>query len=99
VIFVALLNDAPVGFTQLYPSWSSVSMRALWILNDLFVAQVARRRGVARALILRAEQYAMKLQAKGLVLETAVDNIHAQHLYENLGWKRDDEFYRYYRYF
>ncbi|MEM8599404.1 MAG: GNAT family N-acetyltransferase, partial [Bacteroidota bacterium] len=30
-------HDGPVGFTQLYPFFSSVRMRGLWVLNDLFV--------------------------------------------------------------
>jgi hypothetical protein len=37
IIFVALDNELIVGFTQLYPSFSSVSMKRAWILNDLFV--------------------------------------------------------------
>jgi len=46
VIFLALLDEAAVGFTQLYPSFSSTSMQRLWILNDLFVAPDGRRSGV-----------------------------------------------------
>src|SRR5689334_16265599 len=49
VIFLALDGEEGVGFTQLFPTFSSVSMRRLWILNDLFVAAAARRRGIARA--------------------------------------------------
>lgn len=55
VILLAMSTDAThapaLGFVQLYPSFSSVSMRRLWILNDLFVAERARRRGVARELL------------------------------------------------
>jgi ribosomal protein S18 acetylase RimI-like enzyme len=94
VIFLALLGATAVGFTQLYPTFSSVSMQRLWILNDLFVAPEGRRRGVGRSLLERAQQFAVESQAKGLVLETAVDNP-AQHLYESLGWRRDAGFYHY----
>lgn len=94
VIFLALDGEQGVGFTQLFPSFSSVSMRRLWILNDLFVASAARRRGVARALLEQARQFAIETQAKGLVLETAIDNP-AQHLYEALGWQRGTDFYLY----
>jgi hypothetical protein len=41
VVFLAFRDDATrtsVGFVQLYPSFSSVSMKPIWILNDLFVA-------------------------------------------------------------
>ena len=79
----------PAGFTQLYPSFSSVSLRRLWILNDLFVAPSARGHGVGAALLARARVWAEETWAKGLVLETAVDNP-AQRLYESMGWRRDE---------
>ena len=96
VIFVAYARPhQAVGFTQLYPSFSSVSLKRLWILNDLFVHSDARRRGVARALLERARQHALETGAKGLILNTAVTNTPAQTLYESCGWKREDEFLQY----
>ncbi len=79
-----------LGFTQLFPSHSSVSMKRLWILNDLYVAPEARRRGVARALMERASEHARATGAKGLVLETEKHNHQAKRLYESLGWKLGD---------
>src|SRR6266536_3158982 len=64
VIFLAIVDGAATGFTQLYPSFSSVSMRRLWILNDLFVDPSARRAGVARALLERAERWAAETGAR-----------------------------------
>jgi GNAT superfamily N-acetyltransferase len=95
VVFLAVLDGAAVGFTQLYPCFSSTSMRPLWILNDLFVVPEARRRGVAKALMERARQLALETSAESLALETAVDNHNAQKLYEQLGWVRDEEYFRY----
>jgi GNAT superfamily N-acetyltransferase len=95
VVFLAVLDGAAVGFTQLYPCFSSTSMKRLWILNDLFVAPQARRSGVAKALMEHARQLALETSAEGLALETAVDNHSAQKLYEQLGWVRDEEFFRY----
>jgi GNAT superfamily N-acetyltransferase len=98
VIFLAI-SDEPegrqLGFTQLYPSFSSVSMRQLWILNDLFVRPDIRRGGVGRRLLERARQWAIETGSKGLTLATAVTNQDAQSLYESCGWKRDDEFHHY----
>ena len=85
-----------LGFVQLYPSFDSVTMRRVWILYDLFVVPTARRSGVAKMLMERARQFAVKTKAKGLILETAVDNRPAQKLYEQLRWKRDTAFHRYY---
>jgi ribosomal protein S18 acetylase RimI-like enzyme len=96
VIFLAMDGETAVGFIQLYPSFDSVAMQRLWILYDLFVAPETRKRGVAKLLMERARQLAVETKAKGLILETAVDNLPAQKLYEQLGWKRDEEFYRYY---
>ncbi|HLX73165.1 MAG TPA: GNAT family N-acetyltransferase [Terriglobales bacterium] len=95
VIFLALADDKPVGFVQLYPCFSSTAMKPMWILNDLFVTPDARRQGAARALMERARQWAVETKADSLWLETAVDNHPGQRLYESLGWKRDNDFYRY----
>ena len=97
VIFLAMNDQRAVGFVQLYPSFDSVTMRRVWILHDLFVTVTARKRGVAKLLMKRARQFAMETKAKGLILETAVDNVAAQKLYERLGWTRDMAFDRYYR--
>ena len=86
---------AALGFTLLYPTWSSLSMKPWWNLNDLYVVPEARQRGVARALMERARRLAEETGASGLGLETAKDNLPAQKLYEQLGWKREEEFFRY----
>jgi len=101
VIFLAYLSERagrnrPVGFVQLYPSFASLDLKPHWILNDLFVAPEARRYGVARALMGRARRLASATGANGLSLETATDNRPAQRLYEQLGYQRDREFYRYF---
>ena len=99
VIFLAVVDGAAVGFTQLYPSFSSVSMKRLWVLNDLFVTPDARKSGAGRALLERAERWAAETGAKGLTLSTQVTNLGAQRLYEACGWTKDDEFLHYHRFF
>ncbi len=104
VIFLAFLTDEQgerqaCGFTQLYLSFSSVALKKLWILNDLFVAPEVRHLGVGRALLKGAREFAAETQARGLTLKTAVDNYPAQALYETAGWKRDEQFYSYNLYF
>jgi GNAT superfamily N-acetyltransferase len=99
VIFLAVVDGAIVGFTQLYPSFSSVSMKRLWVLNDLFVTPDARKSGAGRALLERAERWAAETGAKGLTLSTQLTNLGAQRLYEACGWTKDDEFLHYHRFF
>ena len=99
VIFLATEEEdgrrQGIGFTQLYPSFSSTSMRRLWILNDLFVSPSARKKGIGEALMERARQWALETGAEGLTLETAIDNHTARRLYEKLGYKKDEVYFRY----
>ena len=100
VIYLAYTEPREAaGFTQLYPSFSSVSLKPLWILNDLYVRSDVRRGGVGRALLERARQHAIETAAKGLVLSTEVTNKAAQTLYESCGWQREDEFFQYHLFF
>ena len=69
-------------------------MQRVFILNDLYVAQEARGKGIGEALLIKAQQFAINQEAKGLTLETATDNP-AQKLYERLGWKKDKEILHY----
>ena len=84
-----------VGFVQLYPLFSSVRAARSYLLNDLFVAPTARRRGVAAALMHEAVDFARAVGAVAMSLSTAHTNESAQRLYESLGWKRDEEFREY----
>ena len=95
VIYLARREGQALGFLQLYPTLSSVSMKRLWILNDLFVCEGGRQQGIGRALIDRAKQLAIDTEAKGLILETATDNSPAQALYDSYGFVQDIEYYRY----
>ena len=96
-IFMATLQGEAVGFIQLYPIFSSVSLKPAWLLNDLFVAENARRQGVAEALLQQAKQFALETKAAYVMLQTSEDNYKAQSVYEKNGWiKLTDFFYEYY---
>jgi ribosomal protein S18 acetylase RimI-like enzyme len=96
IVFIAMLEDRAVGFTQLYPMFSSVSLRRMWILNDLYVEANVRGQRVGERLIERAVQLAKESGAKGIQLETAHTNTSGQKLYERLGFEREDLEYRTY---
>jgi GNAT superfamily N-acetyltransferase len=95
VIFLAEEDDQVLGFTQLYPSLSSLSTARVWVLNDLFVALEGRRKGVGEALLERARQHAEETGAAYLELATERTNVDAQRLYERLGWRKDDGHFHY----
>lgn len=98
-IFLAMSDDngarAAMGFAQLYPTLSSISLRRVWILNDLYVDPAHRRAGVAKALMIHATEFARRTGAVRLALSTALDNAPAKRLYESTGWKRDARFDHY----
>jgi len=94
IIFVATIKDKnefiPVGFTQLYPKFSSGRAIKIWILNDLYVEPEYRKQGIGESLINIALKYAKEDRASHVELSTAVDNYTAQSLYESLGFKRQN---------
>jgi GNAT superfamily N-acetyltransferase len=92
VLLIAEADGQALGFTHLYPSFSSVSMAPIFILNDLFVVAEARRSGVARRLLEAAVRHAREAGAIRLTLSTAHTNTAAQALYASAGWQRDEVF-------
>jgi ribosomal protein S18 acetylase RimI-like enzyme len=94
-VFIASECDRVVGFIQLYPSFSSVSMKRVWILNDLFVDESYRKQGIAKLLMSAAEQFARETGAVRLALSTQISNVAAQALYESLGYIKDKDFDHY----
>lgn len=95
VVFLATDGATPCGFTQLYPLFSSLRCRPIWILSDLFVTPERRRGGVGRMLMEAAQAFAQAQGAAAIELDTAHTNTLAQALYESLGYERDLEFRHY----
>ena len=95
IIFLAYLEEEPVGFAQLFPVFSSVAMKRAFLLNDLFVAKQARKLGVAQALMEQCYSYCQQEDARYMMLETARDNVQAQKLYEKMGMTIDETVYYY----
>lgn len=94
-ILVARQDGSIAGFTQLFRIFSSVSMRRAWLLNDLYVLQSARGRGIAARLLSAAVAHGRDSGAAWLMLQTGQDNEIAQRLYDRNGWQRDDAFLTY----
>ena len=88
VIYIAI-NDSEkiIGFTQLYPSFSSTRLQVMWILNDLYVHESYRGQKISKMLIAQAKELANKTKACGLLLETEKDNLIANKLYEKSGFQ------------
>ncbi len=95
VVFIAFVNDEAVGFTQLYTTFSSVSLQSYYIVNDLYVYPSQRQKGIGEALLNQVKEFCREKGYKGLALETAIDNP-AQKLYEKLDWKKDSNTFNYF---
>ncbi|MBV1908905.1 MAG: GNAT family N-acetyltransferase [Kangiellaceae bacterium] len=88
LIFVSYRAKAPVGFVQIYPAFSSVAMRATWILNDLYVDINFRKQGVAKQMMQFVQQLAKDRSIFSIKLVTATSNKQAKALYESIGYKK-----------
>lgn len=89
-IIVATDNDDLVGFVQLYPIFSSTRMKKLWLLNDLFVEEKNRGKGISKQLIEKCKDHCKVTGACGLLLETAKTNTTGNCLYIKTGFILDE---------
>ncbi len=74
IIYIAIESNTIVGFTQLYPLFSSTRMKKLWLLNDLFVYKDHRGKGISKMLIQKAKDHCLESNACGIILETEKNN-------------------------
>ena len=75
---------------QLYPSFSSVRLQSIYVLNDLYVHSEYRNKGIASALINEAQSICKIEKNGGLQLETSKMN-RANQLYKKLGFNLIDD--------
>jgi GNAT superfamily N-acetyltransferase len=98
IVFIASDGGTFVGFAQLYPSFSSVALARVFVLNDLFVAASGRRKGVAARLLAAVEAHAWSQGAVRVTLNVDKGNAQGQALYDAQGWSRDAQFQMYHRF-
>jgi ribosomal protein S18 acetylase RimI-like enzyme len=101
-IFIAYSKEAKqlLGFTLLYPKFSSVSTKKNWHIGDLYVEQEHRKLGIGNKLLQTAIGFAKEENAVFVSLNTALDNYTAQNLYESFGFEKREPTpgYLYYQY-
>ncbi|TAE51754.1 MAG: GNAT family N-acetyltransferase [Bacteroidetes bacterium] len=92
VVFAAFSpEEIMLGFTQLYPLFSSTRMKRLWLLNDLFVREEFRGKGISVQLIDAAKAHCIETGACALTLETSKSNIIGNQLYPRAGFTLDTD--------
>lgn len=90
VMFIALIDNQIVGFTQLFPFFGSASLEEIWILNAIYIEDTYRQQGVAQSLLSEAIFYSKKTNKKKVHLITKSDNLNSQALFEKFGFKKAD---------
>ena len=98
VILIAIDNpsDDIVGFAQLYPTFSTVSLQRQWLLNDLYVDAGKRNAGIG-SLLMEAVKTNFRGKAKGFILVAEKTNTSAKRFYDKHGWQTDHfDFYSYF---
>ncbi len=81
-----------VGYACLYWHFSSLEACESVLMNDLFVEESARGRGVGRALIEATADVARERGVPFVEWSTAPDNHTAQRLYDSTGTQRSEWF-------
>jgi ribosomal protein S18 acetylase RimI-like enzyme len=90
-VFIAINDeDNVVGFTLAYPTFSSVRLSKILILNDLYVNSDLRNSGIGEQLIKKVVELAKEIGADMVRLRTAKTNTTAQGLYQKIGFVTDD---------
>jgi len=91
--FIAIENSQVLGFiacsvTQ-YEDFAKISYKCpkKGVLTELFVKDIARKKGVAQALIEKAEEYLKSINCEYFELDVFATNINAYNLYKKQGFK------------
>ena len=90
IIYIAVHEGSAVGFTQLYPSFSSTRMARLWVLNDLYVSEKYRGQQISKKLIAAAKDTCRETNGCGILLETEKNNSIGNNLYPKTGFHLEE---------
>ncbi|HEY1301274.1 MAG TPA: GNAT family N-acetyltransferase [Stellaceae bacterium] len=93
-VLIAFVGDAPVGFALFLPDFSTWRGRPGIFLEDLFVREAARGKGVGRALLARLARIALE-RDMGALHFNVLDWNPARGFYHRLGLTRREEWLPY----
>jgi GNAT superfamily N-acetyltransferase len=89
VQFLASDRGLDIGFATLFWSWETTIASRVGVMNDLFVAEESRGRGVSSALIAACARRCRDRGAARMIWQTAHDNVRAQAVYDHIGATRE----------
>ncbi|MGG3468722.1 GNAT family N-acetyltransferase [Neobacillus pocheonensis] len=96
MIFIAEHQGEVIGFAQLYPVFSSLSLQRVWLLNDFFISEAHRNQGVGKQLFEKVKEFTSLTMSKAIELSVEHSNQKAWEFWEKQGFKLDEEFRYYY---
>ncbi len=98
VIFFACdsVTLTPFGYVQLYPFFSTLSLRTFWMLTDLYIRPDFRKNGYSKLLINNSKVLAQESKTVGILIEARITNHSAERLYDTVGFKKEGEHLYYY---
>ncbi len=91
LLVIEAQSQQVMGFVNLYPSYSTLALKPIWLLNDLAVSSQFRGRGLAKTLMNGALEFAKESGAIRIEFKTEVTNTRAQALYNSLGFSIDED--------
>jgi GNAT superfamily N-acetyltransferase len=91
---LAFIDGKPVGFTLFFPDYSTGEGRAGLFLEDIFVAETARRRGIGRALMADLAAIALARDWRRINFRVLTWNP-AREFYHSLGFAHIEEWLPY----
>jgi GNAT superfamily N-acetyltransferase len=83
-------DGSAIGFATIFWTWQTLNAARVGVMNDLFVAEGARRHGIGAALIAACVERCRAHGARFLTWQTARDNVGAQALYDGVGAARSE---------
>lgn len=95
-IFLSFEEDELTGFVQLYPSFSSIGLAPIWVLNDFFIFGGSDRRQIAKGLLDAAKMLCEASKAVRVEVTTRKENHRLHKIYRDYGFEKD---YKYDYYF
>jgi len=85
------------GFAIMYPFYSTIQLKKIWLLNDMYVEKKYRHQGIGTKLLDTCISLSEKSDSCGLVLETLIESFGAKKLVEKRGLIKNNYSFGYYR--
>ncbi|MBY0450486.1 MAG: GNAT family N-acetyltransferase [Cyanobacteria bacterium] len=89
LVYIAADEQEPMGFIQLYPSFSTAQLESMWYLHDIYVRPTHRQKGVAKLLLARAIDFARERGDCAICIPVQPNNQEAISLCQAAGFHID----------